>query len=226
MSSVSILHREMYSEADAARLLRVPQQTLHYWLEGEKWRGNKYLPVIRPEPTGQKVVTWAEFVEAALLSQYRRADTAPLGGVRRFIAILREKTGEPYPLAREQPWSVSQRLVILQAQAEAGLDAEYLLYAPVHNQLLLLPPAKQFLDRVDFKDDVAVLWRPAGRESPVVIDPEVRSGKPAVDGISTTVLKEYSDEGYSYEEIARDFSLPVRRVELAVAYELNTKSAA
>jgi uncharacterized protein (DUF433 family) len=216
----------MYSEAEAARLLRVPQQTLHYWLEGENWRGHEYLPVIRPEPTGQKVVTWAEFVEAGLVSQYRRADKVPLDGVRRFIAILREKTGEPYPLARERPWAASQRLVILQAQAGAGLDAEYLLYAPVDNQLLLLPPANQFLDRVDFKDDAAVLWRPAGRESPVVIDPELRSGKPSVDGISTTVLKEYSDEGYSYEEIARDFSLPVRRVELAVAYELNTKSAA
>ena len=112
------------------------------------------------------------------------------------------------------------------AQAEAGLEGEYLLYAPVDNPLLLLPPAQRFLDRVDFKDDAAVLWRPAGRESPVVIDPELRSGKPSIDGISTAVLKEYSDEGYSYEEIARDFSLPVRDVELAVAYELNAKSAA
>jgi uncharacterized protein (DUF433 family) len=108
-----------------------------------------------------------------------------------------------------------------------GLEGEYLLYAPVDNPLLLLlPPAQRFLDRVDFKDDAAVLWRPAGRESPVVIDPELRSGKPSIDGISTAVLKEYSDEGYSYEEIARDFSLPVRDVELAVAYELNAKSAA
>lgn len=129
-------------------------------------------------------------------------------------------------MAHELPWAVSQRLVILKAQAEAGLNGEYLLYAPVDSQLLLLPPAQRFMDRVDFKDDAAVLWRPAGRESPVVIDPEMRSGNPSVDGISTSVLKEYSDEGYSYEEIARDFNLPVRDVELAVAYELNAKYAA
>jgi uncharacterized protein (DUF433 family) len=60
----------------------------------------------------------------------------------------------------------------------------------------------------------------------VVIDPEIRSGKPSVDGISTSVLKEYSDVGYSYAEIARDFGLPVRDVELAVAYELNIKTPA
>jgi hypothetical protein len=38
VSDVSILQREMYSEAEAARLLRVTQATLHYWLEGKKWR--------------------------------------------------------------------------------------------------------------------------------------------------------------------------------------------
>ena len=87
MSSASVLHRVLHSEAEAARLLCVPQATLHYWLEGKKWRGHNYLPVIRPEPTGQTVLKWAEFVEAGLLSQYRRDDKVPLDDVRRFIAI-------------------------------------------------------------------------------------------------------------------------------------------
>lgn len=209
----------MYSEAEAARLLRVPQQTLHYWLEGKNWGGRKYLPVIRPEPTGQRIVTWAEFVEAGLLSRYRRARNVPLDEARQFITILRERTGEPYPLAHERPWAVGQRLMI-EAQAEAGMPDELLLYAPSDEQLLLLSPAQEFLDRVGFQDGDAVLWRPAGPESPVVIDPERRSGRPSVDGVSTSVLKEYSDEGYGYDEIAEEFRLTLRDVELAVAYEL------
>jgi hypothetical protein len=32
--SVTILEREMYTEAAAARLLRVAPSTLHWWLEG------------------------------------------------------------------------------------------------------------------------------------------------------------------------------------------------
>jgi uncharacterized protein (DUF433 family) len=171
-------------------------------------------------------VTWAEFVEAGLLSQYRRVDKVALDDVRRFMIILREKTGERYPLAHARTWALTPRRVTLEAQDEAGLEGEYLLYAPVDNQVLLLPPAQRFLDRVGYKDDAAVMWRPAGRESPVVIDPELRSGKPSVDGISTSVLKEHSDEGYSYEEIARDFNLAVRDVELAVAYELTANWAA
>jgi hypothetical protein len=71
-AAVSILDREMYAEAEAARLLRVPQQTLNYWLEGKTWRGRTQPPVIRIEPTGQRTVTWAEFVEAGLPRQCRR----------------------------------------------------------------------------------------------------------------------------------------------------------
>jgi uncharacterized protein (DUF433 family) len=225
MGTVSVLEREMYSEAEAARLLRVPQQTLHYWLEGKVYRGREHPPVIRTEPTGKKIVTWAEFVESALLSRYRRRKV-PLDHVRQFISILREKTGVPYPLAHARPWAVSQHLVILDAQRSAGLTDEYMLYAPVGNQPMLLPPARDFLDRVKFEDDEAVLWRPAGKDSLVVIDPERRSGRPSIGGISTAVINEYSDDGYSYQEIAEEFHLTVREVEMAVAYELTSKTAA
>ena len=48
--SVTILEREMYTEAAAARLLRIAPSTLHWWLEG---RAPRYRPVIRVEPTGK-----------------------------------------------------------------------------------------------------------------------------------------------------------------------------
>ena len=33
-NGVELLEREVYTEAEASRLLRTPQSTLHYWLEG------------------------------------------------------------------------------------------------------------------------------------------------------------------------------------------------
>src|ERR1019366_4844113 len=79
--SVTVLDREIFSEAEAARLLRVAQGTLHYWLNGGQRRGRTYPPVIRTEPRDGRVVTWAEFVEAGLLSGYRRGLQGPnLGG--------------------------------------------------------------------------------------------------------------------------------------------------
>ena len=55
----------MFAEGEAARLLEVPQGTLHYWLEGGTRRKRDYLPIIRPEPTDSRIVTWGEFVGPA-----------------------------------------------------------------------------------------------------------------------------------------------------------------
>src|SRR5260370_14506594 len=110
--SVAILERALYSEGAAARLLRVAPSTLHWWLEG---RTPWYRPVIRREPTGSRVVTWAEFVEAGLLRSYRRDHDVPLKELRDFIDRLRQQFHVPYPLADRPPYRrvVPQLLVYL-----------------------------------------------------------------------------------------------------------------
>jgi hypothetical protein len=94
--SVTVLDREMFSEAEAARLLRVAQGTLNYWLNGGKRRGRTYPPVIRTEPRDGRVVTWAEFVEAGLLRGYRRELQVPIVEVRAFVDLLRDRFEIPY----------------------------------------------------------------------------------------------------------------------------------
>ncbi len=51
-SMTTTLEREMYTEAAAARLLRVAPATLHYWLEGRSRGPKTYKPIIREEATG------------------------------------------------------------------------------------------------------------------------------------------------------------------------------
>jgi hypothetical protein len=90
----------MYTEAEAARLLRVPQSTLNYWLEGGTRRGRTYKPVIRPESKeGRAPVTWDKFIEAGLLRSYRRDLGFRMAELRTFINDLRNRLGVPYPLA-------------------------------------------------------------------------------------------------------------------------------
>lgn len=101
---VAFLDRKTYSVADAARILRVPQSTLRWWLEGGSKRGRAYPPVIRPSPTGDFTLTWAEFVESGLLCQYRRELHVRLHEIRAFIDRLREEDGCEHPLARHKPW--------------------------------------------------------------------------------------------------------------------------
>jgi hypothetical protein len=96
--STTVLEREMSSEAEAARLLRVPQSTLHWWLDGGIYRNRSYRPVIRTEPTSGRSVTWAEFVEAGLLREYRRTHGVALSELR--IRDRAPVAGRPIHLQR------------------------------------------------------------------------------------------------------------------------------
>lgn len=223
--SVTVLDREMYSEAEAARLLRVAQSTLHYWLEGGARRGKQYSPILRVEPQGTRSVTWAEFIEAGLLRQYRREHNVPMAELRAFIELLRERTGVPYPLAHSRPF-VADRALVLEAQDEADLDAEYCLVAVVRGQLMLTPAAQGFVERVDWDGDVAAGWRPHDDpRSPVRVAPDLRFGRPAVGGISTEVLWEHVEAGEDPEEVADAYDLTVGQVRWALAYETSAHAA-
>ena len=146
-TDVALLEREMYAEAEAARLLSVAQSTLHYWLEGKTGRGGKvHRPVIRQEPKGTgAAVTWAEFVEAGLLRQYRELKV-PLPELRAFIELLRERFDVRYPLADRRPYANGKALV-LEAQEQAGLPGDLWLVTVAGGQLLLTPPSESFLRR-------------------------------------------------------------------------------
>ncbi len=215
----------MYTEAAAARLLRVAPATLHYWLEGRP-RGTKtYKPVIREEATGSNRVTWAEFVEAGLLRQYRRTHNVPMVELRNFIESLRQELRVPYPLAHARPF-VSGRKLVVEAQTQAGLDADFALVAQVGGQYVLTPAAQEFYERVTWDGDVAAQWRPdPNPDSPVVVDPEVRFGAASVGGISTVILRELDLAGEDETDLAETFGLTAAQVRWALAYEMANPAA-
>ncbi len=110
--AVTVLEREMYTEAAAARLLGVAQSTLNYWLEGGERRRRVDRPVIRAEPRGDRsAVTWREFLEAGLLRQYL-CRSVPMLELRTFIDRIRDEYGVPYPLADQRPYVGGNRLLV------------------------------------------------------------------------------------------------------------------
>jgi uncharacterized protein (DUF433 family) len=220
--SVSVLEREMYAEAAAARLLRVAPSTLHYWLEGGNQRGKVYRPVIREEPRGPgAAVTWAEFVEAALLRTYRRDHEVPLGELRDFIEGMRQEFRVPYPLADRRPYVGSGRKLMIDIQGRSELDPAFCLVAYVNGQEVLTAPGEEFFKRVEWSDDEPVAWRPAADElSPVRINPLMRFGRPAIRGVSTEAISAELEAGASIDEVAGDFGLDADAVRWAQSYEL------
>jgi uncharacterized protein (DUF433 family) len=226
--AVTVLDQEMYSETEAARLLRVPPSTLNYWLEGGARRGRTYQPIVREQPRGgHPPVTWAEFIECGWLRQYRRIDRVPMAELRAFIALMRERYDVPYPLAHFAPFANQGQLVTVRdVQAEAGLTADFCLVAEVSGQLVLTAPADAFVRRVEWEQGEPAGWRPHDdAESPVRIRREVRFGRPSVRGISTGVLWEQVEAGAGLDEVAEDYGLTVTDVRWAVSYETAAQAA-
>jgi uncharacterized protein (DUF433 family) len=222
--SVTILDREMYTEAAAARLLRVAPSTLYWWLEG---RLPRYRPVIRPEPTGSRTVTWAEFVEAGLLRSYRRDHDVPLKELRDFIDKLRDKFQVPYPLADRRPYVGPGRKLLIDLQDRSDLDPDFCLVAVANGQAVLTAPGEEFFERVTWSGNEPAAWRPHDDPaSPVRINPLVRFGQPAVGGVSTQAIAGELDAGATVEEVAEDFGLDAEAVRWAHSYELAQQAVA
>ena len=221
--SVAVLEREIYSLAEAARLLRLPSSTLQWWLEGGERHGKLYPPVLRLEPTSSPSVTWGEFVEAGYLYEYRRRKVS-LQQLRPVIDMLRERLDVPYPLAHAKPFVAEGRRLVLEIQEEVGLPVGlWMVIGAKPGQLVLAPPADAFFERVEFgadEDSWAERIYPLGKESKtVVIDPEKGFGAPTVRGIRTEALVELVDAGEPLEVVAEEFSLALADLKVALAYE-------
>jgi hypothetical protein len=115
---VSLLSMRLCSYREAARTLRVPASTLWWWLEGREDEG--YEPVLRTSPTGDNVMTWGEFVEAAYLREYRRR-RVPLHRLRLFIEALRDELQLPHPLATQRPFIAAEHGLVLELEERVEL---------------------------------------------------------------------------------------------------------
>jgi uncharacterized protein (DUF433 family) len=223
MVDLTLLDREVYDERLAAEVLGIAQPTLHYWLEGGNQRGRHHEPVLRAAATGSKTVTWGEFVEARYLREYRRTLGASLKSLRDFIQYLRTELNVSYPLARSRPWVGPDKHLFVVAQDEANLPPELWAAIEPHTGVtMLLPPAEAFLARVEFDNNengMVIRLRPDGENSPVVIDPDIRFGSPAVHGIPTDALAEQVRAGDSIEGLVQDFDLELDDVIAALHYE-------
>lgn len=225
-ADTSLLDSEMYDIPLAASILRLPESTLRWWLEGRTTEKRTYPPVLRPEPTGSSAVTWGELVEAGYLAGYRRTLGVRLARLRDFIALLREELEVPYPLATAKPWVGPGRRLLMEASDRVNLapDLRPSLIEPTSGQGVLTGIGERFLARVEFEppgspDGEVARIRPSGRQGIVVIDPLVRFGVPSVHGISTVVLAEKCAAGETIEALADDYGLEVDDVVAAVSYE-------
>lgn len=218
---VDLLERPTYSMSQVDRLLSLKSGTARRWIDGYQRGGKFYEPVVRPERTDHEIVTWGEFVETRLLSEYRDAGV-PMLNLRPAILRLREQFGA-YPLARAKPF-VQGRQLVHEIQADVNLpEVLRLVVVSKNDQLVLSESARNFYNSLDYSvasDSVALRVRPQRGNDDVLVDPLRQFGEPVVRSVPTDVIAEQVRAGDHIESIAALFDLTVSQVESAIRYEL------
>jgi uncharacterized protein (DUF433 family) len=204
--------------AQVDRLLALSPGTARRWIDGYRRGGHTYPPVVRIEATGEDIVTWGEFVETRLLSEYRDAG-ALTKRMRPAIEKLRETFNTRYPLAHGRPF-VAGRELVMQVQETVGLESALRLVVIRNGQVVLTEAASNFYESVEFRHDVAVKLRPVRSISEVVMDPLRQFGEPAVRSVRTEIIAEHVRAGERIDAICELYELSRDCVEAAIRYEL------
>ncbi len=223
---VDLLARPLFAVHQVDRILGLAPGTARRWIDGYTRGKASYLPVVRPEPTGNEIVTWGEFVETRLLSEYRTA------GVRMFhlrptvVALRRMFPGIAYPLAHARPYMEAEgRELVWRAQEESEIDAD-LRFVLRTGQIRLSIPTERFVNSASWVGGIAERIRPVEALQNVWVDPDRNFGEPTVRAVPTDVLREQYEAGDPVPFIARAYQLPEDHVHEAIRYELMRDKAA
>lgn len=222
---VDLLKRPVYGLSQVDRVLGLRAGTARRWIDGYRRGARAYPPVVREETTGEEVVTWGEFVETRLLSEYRDAGV-PMVHMRPAVDALRVELQTPYPLASARTWlDVDGRELVRRIQEEVGLDRSLaLVVVRTGQRVMWTPPAEGFRQSVEWSGDGVLahptLLRPAQDLQEVAIDPLRGFGEPVVRNVRTEIIAELFRAGESPDGIAEMYELPRPTVDEALRYEL------
>lgn len=222
-----MLDRRIYAMSDVDLYVGLPAGTARRWIDGYRRGGHHYPPVIRPESTGDDVVTWGEFVETSLLANYRSRGVS-LQRLRPAVQQLKAEFGFPYPLALAEPYlEVSGRELVRRVQDATGVERSLQFVVVRSGQLVLASPAQAFADRAEFTGELRQVsgLRTAADTPDVRIDPLRQAGQPVVRSVPTAVLAEGFRAGESVPVLADLYELDQDQVLQAIRFEMRNAQA-
>ncbi len=220
-----------YNTIDAARYLRIPEQTIRNWCFGRSWsirQGRRDAPaVIHAADTGRRALSFINLVELHVLDAIRRDHRVQLANVRRTVTFLKREFETAHPLADVQMETNGKDLFV----------EKYgnLVNASREGQLAMRAVLEGFLRRID-RDPKGFAIRlfpftrshragePLSPNAPrlVAIEPTVAFGRLVIAGsrIPTAEVAERFKAGESLESLADDYGRARADIEEAIRCEL------
>jgi uncharacterized protein (DUF433 family) len=215
-----MIDEPVYYFSEAAKYLRIPVATLRSWILGRDYpKGNTsafFEPLIKLPEGESRLLSFNNLVEAYVLRSLRHKHMVSMKDVR---------------MALEYAFSGFKinRLLLNQELRTAAGELFIERYGELINlsrsgQLALKMAFENHLQRIEWKNELPVRIYPfidADTEKIIAIDPSIQFGRPILikKCISTLIIIERIDAGELPEDIAKDYDIDLREVEMAIRYE-------
>jgi uncharacterized protein (DUF433 family) len=196
-----------YQVAEAARYAGISPQTVVRW----------HHATLSPRDS-RRALSYLQLIEVAVVAEFRKAGVS-LGRVKEARDYIKQTLGSNFPFA-EYRFKTDGKKLLLDYENIIGKKGKgKLLEVNLSGQLAwsdILGRLKQF----NYEDQgVVIQWYVDGRRSPILIDPRIAFGAPAVQGTPTWIIKGRWEAGETSSEIADDFGLTKNLVEKALKFE-------
>jgi uncharacterized protein (DUF433 family) len=221
-STNGIMETPIYGIAEAAHYLRVPQNTLVYWIKG----GGSVPPLIKLANTDPPRLSFSNLLECYMLSSMRAIYDVRIPKVRKALTNLAKYVQHRHPLT-EQVFQTDRRDLFFEHLGRViNLSKD---------EQLLLPGVMEFyLERVErdprgiSKLYPFVMERKQGEPKLIQINPAVGFGKPVISGtgISTAVVSSRFNARESIDNLAAEYGVEPRKIEEAIRWEQKTAAVA
>ena len=201
-----------YQVNEAARYAQITTQTIRNW---QKDAGGKAALAQRDKG---KALSYFQLVEVAFVAVMRHMglQLAVIKDARDFIA---QRLSSEYPFVENRFKVQGTRILMDLKQFDPKASGNNQVVVSQGGQLELGEMIGRKFQEFDYAKGLAVRWHIAGRNSPILIDPQIAFGAPQIKGVPTWAIKGRQKAGESIADIADDFSLKPREVEQALQFE-------
>lgn len=163
----------------------------------------------------RSALSYFQLIEVAVVAAFRKAGV-PMKNIRAARAYAANELKSEHPFAQYRFKENAKHLYLDSQQID--LKEGTVLQADQGGQLqweAVIGRLREF----EYEGDVALRWHVAGEKSPIIIDPRIAFGAPAVRGTPTWIIRGRYEAGESNSDIAEDFGLEPQEVREALKFE-------
>ena len=214
----AIAQRPIYTLAEAARYAKTTSSTASRWVRGYTYdthRGERWSAGVTGHSPAESLFSFADLIEIAVVAAARRANVS-MKDLRTALATADEFYGLDRPMLLER-FKVAGRHIFI---VEGAGDAAMIVNLSKRGQVAWRN-VQDVLRSLDYEQEIAKRFYPAGKDHPILIDPRVDFGQPHIvsKGVRTQMIAARFAADETLDVIAEDLEVSRSEAEEALRFE-------